>query len=140
MDRDSARRILEICHYVYAGLNALIALTVGIAMAFIFRGLPAVDDPDAAEAFGVLKPMFVGVTILVIVLMVAHLVLYVAAGRALAQRRRWALCVVAAAFALTNLPLGTVLGIFTLIHLVDPAVRAEFDAVKAGRRAPTAPG
>lgn len=139
MDRDSARQILAICHYVYAGLNAAIALTVGVAMAFIFRGLPPVDDPDAAQAFAVMKPMFVGVTILVIVLMVAHLVLYVAAGRALARRRSWTLCVVAAALALTNLPIGTVLGIFTLIHLVDPAVRAEFDAVRSGRRT-AAPG
>ncbi|GMU66913.1 MAG: hypothetical protein AMXMBFR36_31870 [Acidobacteriota bacterium] len=133
MDRDSARQILAICHYVYAGLNAVVALAVGGAMWVMFRGLPPVDDPDAAKVFAAMRPVFTAVGVGVVVMVLLHLLLYVAAGRALARRRSWTLCVVAAALALTNLPLGTVLGIFTLMHLVDPGVRAEFDAVKAGR-------
>lgn len=140
MERDSARQVLAICHYVYAGLNVVVALTVGLAMALVFRGLPPVDDPDAAQVFATMKPTFVAIAVGVFAMMLAHFALYVAAGRALARRRSWTLCVVAAAFALTNLPLGTVLGIFTLIHLVDPAVRAEFDAVKAARARPADAG
>lgn len=133
MDRESTRQVLAICHYVYAGLNAVVALTVGAATWFLFRGLPPVDDPDAEKVFAAMRPMFTAIGVGVVLMVLAHLALYVAAGRALARRRSWTLCVVAAALALTNLPLGTVLGIFTLMHLVDPGVRAEFDAVKAGR-------
>lgn len=133
MNRDSAGQILAICHYVYAGLNAFLALVVGGVMWVMFRTVPPVDDPDAEKVFAAMRPMFVAIGIGVVVMVLLHLLLYVTAGRALARRRSWTLCVVAAALALTNLPLGTVLGIFTLIHLVDPAVRAEFEVEKAGR-------
>ena len=48
-------------------------------------------------------------------------------GRCLAQRRRYIFCMVMAAIACLFVPLGTVLGVFTIVVLAKPEVKATFD-------------
>ena len=48
------------------------------------------------------------------------------AGRCLQQRRRHTFCVVMAALACLSVPLGTLLGVFTLIVLFRPGVKDLF--------------
>ena len=48
------------------------------------------------------------------------------AGRCLAQRRRHTLCLVVAGISCMMMPFGTVLGVFTLIVLLRPQVKAAF--------------
>ena len=48
------------------------------------------------------------------------------AARFLAERRRHTFCVVVAAISCTFTPLGTVLGVFTLIVLFRPSVKVQF--------------
>lgn len=50
------------------------------------------------------------------------------AGRCLAQRRRHLLCLIVAGLLCLCAPLGTVLGVFTLVTLLRPQVKAAFDA------------
>jgi hypothetical protein len=53
----------------------------------------------------------------------------VVAGRSLAQRKRYLFCLVTAGVtAAMCMPFGTVLGVFTIIVLVRPAVKAAFEA------------
>jgi disulfide bond formation protein DsbB len=49
------------------------------------------------------------------------------AGRCLAQRRRYLLCMVVAGIACIFMPFGTALGVFTLVVLSRPAVKAAFE-------------
>jgi hypothetical protein len=51
----------------------------------------------------------------------------VAAG-SLAKRKRYTFCIVAAAVACTFVPLGTILGGWTIYTLIQPAVREVFQA------------
>jgi len=48
------------------------------------------------------------------------------AGRCLRQRRRYTLCLVMAAISCMLMPIGTVLGVFTLIVLMRPSVKGAF--------------
>ena len=50
------------------------------------------------------------------------------AARYLAARRRHMFCVVVAAISCAFSPLGTVLGVFTLIVLYRPSVREQFSS------------
>ncbi len=54
--------------------------------------------------------------------------LVLAAGRMLARRRRYLFCLVVAGIECVFMPLGTVLGVFTIIVLVRPSVKAAFEA------------
>ncbi len=50
-------------------------------------------------------------------------------GLALRRRRPWSRigALVVGAIALLNMPLGTLLGVYTIVKLVDPEVRAELE-------------
>ncbi len=50
------------------------------------------------------------------------------AGRCVARRRRYLLCLIVAGLLCLFAPLGTVLGVFTLVTLLRPQVKAAFDA------------
>lgn len=47
-------------------------------------------------------------------------------GRSLAARKNWLFCVIIAAFNCLHMPLGTALGVFTLIVLLRQSVKATF--------------
>jgi hypothetical protein len=121
-------RLLAIFHYVVAGMQALFAsfpvihLAMGLTMVF------------APQAFGMKDPqegwigwffvLFAGTWMLIGWTLAACTVL---AGRALSRRRRYMFCfVVAAVMAVTCMPFGTVLGVFTIIVLLRPQVKAAF--------------
>jgi len=115
-------RLLSIFHYVVGGLAACFACVffihfgIGIAM---LTG--AIDD----------APAFVGV-ILVVMSMAAitfgwvFAVCLIVAGRSLSQRKRYMFCLVMAAISCMFMPFGTVLGVFTIIVLLRPAVKKLF--------------
>jgi hypothetical protein len=127
-------RLLSIFHYVVAGLTALFSLFplihVGIGIAALNGAMPIESNggaasPDETRLFGWL---FIGIGSFVILcgLTLAGFMAY--AGRCLARQRRHTLCLVVAALSCMCMPLGTVLGVFTLIVLLRPAVKAAFDA------------
>jgi hypothetical protein len=53
--------------------------------------------------------------------------LLVAAGRSIARRKRHLFCLIVAGMACLMMPFGTVLGVFTLITLNRPSVKAKFN-------------
>ncbi|WP_448142167.1 hypothetical protein [Stenotrophomonas bentonitica] len=127
-------RLLSIFHYVVAGLTALFSLFplihVGIGIAALNGAMPIESNggaasPDETRLFGWL---FIGIGSFVILcgLTLAGFMAY--AGRCLARQRRHTLCLVVAALSCMCMPLGTVLGVFTLIVLLRPAVKAAFDS------------
>ncbi len=122
--------MLAIFHYIVAGLLALMAcipfihLAIGLVMLFAPRSFNGGPSPP--------PPAFVGMILIVvagffIVCGWTAAVLLAWSGRCLAQRRRYIFCMVMAAIACLFVPLGTVLGVFTIVVLAKPEVKATFD-------------
>ena len=81
------------------------------------------DQPPAA--IGLVFVIFASIFILFAWTFAALLAF---AGRSLSQRKRYTFCLVMACVACLNMPFGTVLGIFTIIVLMRPSVKALFTA------------
>jgi hypothetical protein len=122
-DDESHLRTLSILHYVFGGLLLLGGLFcliyMGIGVAMIASGGSRSDT------------MVGGVVLLVIGLVIGAFIgvkaaLLIWAGACLGARQRPLLCTIAAAISCMNFPLGTALGVFTLIVLNRPAVKAAF--------------
>lgn len=123
-------RLLSIFHYVVAGMQVLVAcfpiihFLVGAAIVFFPEKFPDGKDGDPATVVGVFFMAFAGAWILVGLTVATCTVI---AGRNLARRRRYMFCLVIAAIdAATCMPFGTVLGVFTIIVLLRPTVKAAF--------------
>ncbi|WP_421568454.1 hypothetical protein [Stenotrophomonas sp. PD6] len=130
----SQLRLLSIFHYVVAGLTGLFSLFplihVGIGIASLTGAMPINSNggpasPGETQLFGWIF-IVIGSVLILCGLSLAGFMAY--AGRCLARRRRHTLCLVVAALSCMLMPLGTVLGVFTLIVLLRPAVKAAFDA------------
>ena len=141
MDAESAGhlRLLSIFHYVLAGLGGLASLlpvlhiALGVAM---LTGSLGPDENAPPEAFGWL---FVGFGAFVMLMGFGCVALFVIAGRSLARRRHWTLCMVVAAIACAFFPIGTALGVLTIVVLAKPQVKAAFGEVAGAPPAPSAP-
>ena len=123
-------KMLVIFHYVLGGLSALgacvpiIHLVVGLAMVTGAIPLPLPeDDPFFPMAFGW---FFVIIALLAIVCGMTLAICILLAGRKLQQRTGHTFCFVVACFMCMMFPFGTALGVFTLIVLNRPTVKALF--------------
>jgi len=123
-------RLLSIFHYVCAGMAALCGcipifhLLIGLVLMLKPASFgPAKDQPPAW--FGLI---FVILASIIIFIGWTFAALLAFAGRSLSQRKRYTFCLVIAAIACFNVPFGTVLGIFTIIVLMRPSVKALFTA------------
>ena len=130
-DRDQLK-LLSIFHYIAAvlavlcGLATIFHIVMGIGLVTgMFAGDPAAPTPSS------FPEMFAGWLIVIIaVLMMAAFFAFawalIRAARGLAGQRNHALCVVVACIECIFFPLGTVLGVFTLIVLMRPSVKELF--------------
>jgi len=125
-------RLLAIFHYVVAGLTGLFSLLpvlhLVMGLAIVTGKLPMESNPPGATGpdpalFGWFFVIFAGLAI-ACGLTLAGFIAY--AGRCLMRRRRYLLCQVVAAIACMLMPFGTVLGVFTLVVLMRPSVKAAF--------------
>jgi hypothetical protein len=119
---------LAICHFIYAGLVGLGALLVGLWLLFATVLTTRVatsrsGGPEAAAIVGIVD-VVLGV---VLVLILAKAVLLAYSGVCLRRRRNRTLSFVLACITCINIPLGTVLGVFTLVVLSRPSVKALYE-------------
>jgi hypothetical protein len=136
MNQDTEHlRLLSIFHYVLAGMTALfssfgfIHLTLGLMMLFSSRlGSPGHDRPP--PEIGLIFALAGGA---VIVGGWSLATAMFVAGRSLKKRRRYLFCMVVAALSCMFTPFGTILGIFTIMVLMRPSVKALFDAQATNR-------
>jgi hypothetical protein len=130
-------RLLSIFHYGCAGMVALCAcfpifhLILGLLIVINPRSLfgEAKDQPPAL--FGWFFALF-SAAIMMAGWTFAALLAW--AGRCLQKRKRYLFCLVMACVVCFFMPFGTVLGIFTIIVLVNPAAKALFEAPAAPAR------
>lgn len=125
-------RLLSIFHYVVGGLTALFSclpifhLVLGLVFLLnprLFHDGGGAPPPALTSLMGL---MFVGVAGLAILFGWTLAVVIIYAGRCLAQHRRHLFCTVVAAISCLLFPLGTALGVFTLIVLMRPSVKVMF--------------
>lgn len=118
-------KLLAIFHYVAAGMAALVACIpfihffMGLALA---TGALGDSDPEARPVgffimFFALAFIFLGWTF-------AALVAF--AGRSLQKRQRYTFCLIMAGVECLFMPVGTVLGVFTIVVLVRDSVKELF--------------
>lgn len=126
-ERDSGHvRLLTIFHYVYAPLHALmfsfplIHVTLGLLMV---AGKLDERGHGPPAALGWVFVVFGG---LVVLFGWSTAVFFALAGRWMSARRRHVACVVSSGLMCLFMPLGTVLGVFSLIVLLRPSVKASF--------------
>ena len=121
-------KILAICFYVKAGLLTLTGLIftiyIFVGAAFMSIDIPhKANEPDPALigglsiVFGLVFVIFFGV--------LAFLAFW--AGRSLAKHKNHTFAIVIAALMCLSMPLGTILGIFTIIVLTRDSVKALFN-------------
>ena len=125
-------RLLSIFHYVVAAMTALFAsfpiihLVVGAAMVFLPGRFGDSKGGEPPVMVGIFFMAFAGAWIVVGWTLAICMVI---AGRKLAQRKRYLFCLVVAGFtAVSCMPFGTVLGIFTILVLVRPSMKQAFGA------------
>jgi hypothetical protein len=123
-------RLLSIFHYVLGGVLGLFSLFPTLHLGV---GLFMILAPGGFADHGEPPPAFVGWFFVIgagiaILLGLTLAVLVLIAGRNLARRRRHLYCTVIAGVMCAFMPLGTILGVFTLITLSKSQVKALFDA------------
>jgi hypothetical protein len=118
-------RLLSIFHYVMAAMTACVApiFTIHLGLGLLLlTGVIEPHDPDAKVGGAIL--FGIGGFAMALVLGMAAVVAW--AGRCLAKRQGYVYCLVIAALQCLNAPLGTVLGVFTIIVLMRDSVREAF--------------
>lgn len=132
-DTERQLDLLSVFHYVLAGITGLFALFpilhLAVGLWMVGGGFP---EPSTKPGQAPMDPqlfgwIFVAIASLLITAGLALATLLAVAGRRLKQRRSHTLCLVVAGLACMNMPLGTVLGVFTLVVLTRPGVRETFE-------------
>ncbi|HEX7898713.1 MAG TPA: hypothetical protein VF950_13195 [Planctomycetota bacterium] len=122
-------RLLSIFHYVSAALTAFFAC---FPLLHVGLGLAVLLSPETVSSEGDPPPAWFGLFFVVIggAFVLAGWTLAVLkffTGRCLARRRRRTFCVIVACVCCVLPPIGTILGVFTLVVLSRPSVKALFD-------------
>ena len=123
-------RLLSIFHYVVAGFLALFSmfpflhLAMGIAM--VTGAFDKVGNGNPPPAF--LGWILIAFAACAILCGMALAVCVAIAGRRLADCRGYTYCLVVAGIECIFMPLGTVLGVFTIVVLMRPTVKQLFCA------------
>lgn len=124
-------RLMAIGYYVMAGLLGLFSLIPGIHITIGTLALLGKFEPETSggdfpsELFG---GIFVGVGSLFMLLGFTMTALVAIAGRKLKQFRCRTYCLVIGAVLCAIFPMGTVLGVFTLIILTKPEAKTLFSS------------
>lgn len=118
---------LSILHYVYGALVCMGGFVALFAMgfgAFVVGSVAAQESTDAPPEWlaGMLGSMGLGLFLLLL----CWGILIILSGVWIGKRRNRTASIVIAALCLLSFPIGTALGIFTLIALSDEAVKAEY--------------
>ena len=120
---------LGLVNYFYAGLLALVGCIplihfgIGIAMLSGAMSPPKANSGPPEQLIG---GILAGVAAVIILASWTHAALVVLAGRCLQQRCWYTFCFVMACIQCAWAPIGTAIGVLTIIMLVKPETKALF--------------
>jgi hypothetical protein len=130
-------KILSIFHYIFGGLTLLggcfTSIYAGVGVALVSG---AIEDPQEEAPAAVIGWIFIVVALLAMLAIWIVAACIIMAGRALASYRRYTLCMVVACILLCFFPMGTILGVFTLVVLMRPSVKNLFETAGAAPAVP----
>ncbi|MFY2764059.1 hypothetical protein [Arenimonas sp. MALMAid1274] len=128
MDRtDEHLRLLVIFHYILAGMTLLGLVFIGLHYWAVITFINPGSWQARADVQGIAVLSLVrGVYAVMAFSCVLGIVLNVLAAQALAARRQWMLCAVVSGINCLQVPLGTFLGVATLVLINKAEVRARF--------------
>ncbi len=131
--------LLSMFHYILAGITALFACLpiIHVVIGILMLSGKFVQDSGGGEPPRIVGMLFLVMGSLFIILGWGLAICMFAAGRKLKKRRNRIFCMVVAGIECLFMPLGTVLGVFTLIVLSKDSVTEIFDRPAA---APTVTG
>jgi len=136
-------KLLATFHYIVGALTAIwfsIPL-IHVAIGLIFMLSPDLSGPDSRQAFPArlfgLIFVLIGGGLVLLGWTLGGLTIY--AGRCLSRHEKYVFCIVVACINCMHVPLGTILGVFTLVVLFRDSVRPLFGANRAAAtpQAPT---
>lgn len=136
-DEDKYLSVLSIIHYVMAipvilvGCFPLIHLTIGLGMLLGDFPVQPGSAPPPEGLFEMVGSMFVVIATIIVATFWGLGISMIVVGRALAKRRFHTFCLVVAFFVAMFAPLGTILGLLTILLLVQPTVRARFEGERS---------
>jgi len=125
--------LLGIFHYVLGGLSILFGLfplihvtfgILAITEAMPIKSASGQTDEDAKMFFGII---FIVMGSIFFILLQTIAILILTNGGRLKKQRRYTLTLVTAALECMLFPLGTVLGVLTLITMTKPQTKALFE-------------
>jgi lysylphosphatidylglycerol synthetase-like protein (DUF2156 family) len=123
-------RLLSIFHYVVGGITALFAcfpcIHLGLGIALVSGVLPVPHGQQRVDPFIGWLFIILGSVLILVGWTLAVAIL--CAGRFLAGRTHYTYCFVVAAIECILMPFGTALGVFTIIVLSRPSVKALFQS------------
>ncbi len=125
-------RLLSIFHYVTGGIVALTAcfpvchLVMGIILIVASAHPEASANADAPPAF--IGWVFVGMASVIMIAGWSAAACILVTGRFLSRRKHYMFCLVMAGIECVFMPIGTVLGGFTIIVLVRERVKKMFSS------------
>jgi hypothetical protein len=126
---ESDLRTLSILHYVWSALLGCSAIGVVGYFAMIggiVANAPSAGDPQGAQ---VAAGMMIVMGVVTFVLMIPLFILHLMAAAGLKKKTRYMLIMIMSGFACLSMPLGTALGIWTIITLSRPGVKQLFGRV-----------
>ena len=120
-------KLLAIFHYIFAGIAALCGffplMYVGLGAWMVTGAFPPGPNAPPPE----MGWFFIGFGALFSVVVWAMAAAMGAAGYFLHVQRHYNFCLVVAALECLQMPLGTILGVFTIVSLMDQQGKAMFD-------------
>lgn len=122
-------RLLSIFHYLLAAIMALASMLPLIHFCIgVLMVAGALEPPDAEAdiAMGIFGWFFIVIPALFIFAGLTLSAMVALAGRRLVRQTHYTFCLVVAAVLCAFFPFGTVLGVFTLLVLMRPGVKASF--------------
>jgi hypothetical protein len=133
-------KLLSIFYYVWGGLACLGAVVGAISLfvaAAAMSSLPASSEDSPPPAL--MGPFFVGMGIFVLVAGLIYGILAImAAGKFQKHQAGYVFCfVVSIITCITSFPIGTALGIYAIVILMRPTVKALFRGQALPGTAPT---
>jgi hypothetical protein len=133
--------LLGIFHYVWGALYCLIGILAAGIMVFMglyLTAAPQVSSSDDSVSQSAAGGVMIGAGVFVFLICVVYGVLtLMAGGKYRKHQGGWTFCLVLAVITcLTGFPLGTALGIFAIVVLNRPTVKALFK----GESLPGTPG
>ncbi len=129
-------KTLSICHYVLAGLCIVpflygmfyVIMGIFFGAAFMSSNIPHRPGEPSPEIIGsVFGGIFIVIGLVIAVIALTVGILLFKSGRNLSNRQSYTFCFVVSCISCALIPLGTILGIFTIITLTRESVKATFD-------------